>query len=129
LFDLITIYDDEESSEVSLVTPVQITEEKEPEKASTPGPDASIQNLSQSKHEVESVLDTDLLDLSGTPIVILRDDLGSGGQKEEIPQQEIGTSTTDFQVSIEPTPGSSVLVDTLPSDEKQRKVEPSGHME
>jgi hypothetical protein len=28
LFDLITIYDDEESSEVSLVTPVKITEEK-----------------------------------------------------------------------------------------------------
>jgi len=28
LFDLITIYDDEESSEVSLVTPVKITEDK-----------------------------------------------------------------------------------------------------
>ena len=28
LFDLITIYDDEESSEVSLVTPVKIIEEK-----------------------------------------------------------------------------------------------------
>jgi hypothetical protein len=61
LFDLITIYDDEESLEVSLVTPVQITEENEPEKASTPGPDASIQNLPQRNHEVESVLDTELL--------------------------------------------------------------------
>jgi hypothetical protein len=40
LYDLITIYDDEESSEVSLVTVVQITEEKEPEKSSTLGPDA-----------------------------------------------------------------------------------------
>jgi hypothetical protein len=29
---LINTYDDEESSEVSLVTPVQIIEEKEPEK-------------------------------------------------------------------------------------------------
>jgi hypothetical protein len=28
LFDLITIYDDEESSEVSLITPVPIIEEK-----------------------------------------------------------------------------------------------------
>jgi hypothetical protein len=44
LFDLITIYDDEESSEVSLVTLVKITEEKEPEKASTLGPDAPIQS-------------------------------------------------------------------------------------
>jgi hypothetical protein len=43
--DLITIYDYEESSEVSLVTLVQITEEKEPERASTPGPDASIKNI------------------------------------------------------------------------------------
>jgi hypothetical protein len=67
LFDLITIYDDEESSEVSLVTPVPITEEKEPEKASTPSLDAPIQNLPQSDHEVESVLDTELLDLSGNP--------------------------------------------------------------
>jgi hypothetical protein len=45
LFDLITIYDDEESLEVSLVTLVQITEEKENEKASTLGLDAPIKNL------------------------------------------------------------------------------------
>jgi hypothetical protein len=45
LFDLITIYDDEESSEVSLVNLMQITEEKEPERESTPGLDAPIQSL------------------------------------------------------------------------------------
>jgi hypothetical protein len=45
LHKLINIYDDEESSEVSLVTNVQITEEKEPEKASSPTPDAQIQGL------------------------------------------------------------------------------------
>ena len=45
LFDIITIYDEEESSEVSLVTLVLITEEKEPEKAYAPSPDAPIQNL------------------------------------------------------------------------------------
>jgi len=44
LFDLITIYDDEESSEVSLVTPPLITKEKEPEKKYAPSPDASDQN-------------------------------------------------------------------------------------
>jgi hypothetical protein len=58
-----------------------------------------------------------------------RDELGSGGQKEEIPQQEIDTSTTDYQVSTEPIPDSSILVDTSPADEKQMEVEPSGHME
>jgi hypothetical protein len=56
-------------------------------------------------------------------------DLGSGGQKEEIQQQEIDTPTVDYQVSTEPTPGSSVLVDTSLSDEKQMKADPSGHME
>jgi hypothetical protein len=45
LFKLITIYDEEESLEVSLVTPVHITEEREPERASTLGLDAPIQIL------------------------------------------------------------------------------------
>jgi hypothetical protein len=66
LFDLITIYDDEESLEVSLVTLIPITEEKEPEKTSSPSPDASVQNPLQGDHEAESVLDTEFLDLSGT---------------------------------------------------------------
>jgi hypothetical protein len=38
MFDLITIYNDEESSEVSLVSPVKITEETKPKKESTSGP-------------------------------------------------------------------------------------------
>jgi hypothetical protein len=46
MFDLITIYDDEESSKMSLVTPVKIIEETKLEKASTSGLDASIQNHS-----------------------------------------------------------------------------------
>jgi hypothetical protein len=52
LFDLITIYDDEEISEVSLVTPVQITEEKELERASNLGPNAPIESRLQSEREV-----------------------------------------------------------------------------
>ena len=66
LFDLITIYDDEESLEVSLVTPTSITEENEMEKKSAPIPDASYQNPPQGNHEVESVLDAEFLDLSRT---------------------------------------------------------------
>jgi hypothetical protein len=51
LFDLIMIYDDEESLEVSPVTLGSITEEKEPEKTY-----ASVQNLLHNDHEVKSVL-------------------------------------------------------------------------
>jgi hypothetical protein len=42
------------------VTPVHIEEEKEPEKTSSPVPDAQIQGLPQNEQEVESVLDTEL---------------------------------------------------------------------
>jgi hypothetical protein len=83
---LINIYDDEESLEVSLVTPVQITEEKEPEKASSPAPDAQIRSPSQNDQEVESVLDTELLDVPETQKDSLTDEPGSGKQKEEAPQ-------------------------------------------
>jgi hypothetical protein len=83
-FDIITIYDNEESSKVSLVTLIPITEEKEPEKISAPSPDASVQNPPQDDHEAKSILDTEILDLSGTPKEGLREDLGLGGQKEEV---------------------------------------------
>jgi hypothetical protein len=60
---------------------------------------------------------------------ISRDELVLGDQKEDFPLQEINISTVNFQVSIEPTPGSSVLADTLPDDEKQMEFEPSRYME
>ena len=44
LFYLITIYDDEESSKVSLLTPIPITREKEPGGKSYPSLDASVPN-------------------------------------------------------------------------------------
>jgi hypothetical protein len=83
LHDLIMIYDDEESSKVSLVSPIQITEEKEPKIVSSPTPDAQIQSLPWSDQEVQSVLDTDLLDALGTQVDSPKDDLGSGEQEEE----------------------------------------------
>jgi hypothetical protein len=58
-----------------------------------------------------------------------RDDMGLGGQKEEVPQQEIDTSTTNYQVSTRPILDSSILVDTPPTNEKQTEAGPSGHME
>jgi hypothetical protein len=83
LFDLITIYDDEESSEVLLVTLVPIIEEKEIEKASSLSPDYPIQNLLQSDHEVESVLEIEFLNLPGNPKDSSRDEIALSGQKEE----------------------------------------------
>jgi hypothetical protein len=58
-----------------------------------------------------------------------RDEPGSGEQKEEAPQQEISVSTTDYQVSTEPTPNTSISIDTQLPDEKQTEVGPSEHME
>jgi hypothetical protein len=78
LHDLITIYDDEESLEVSLVTLVHITKEKEPEKESSPNPNAQVQSLPQSDQEVKSFLDTQLVDAPETQVDIPKDELGSG---------------------------------------------------
>jgi hypothetical protein len=58
-----------------------------------------------------------------------KDELGSAKQGEEIPEQEIGISTTNYQVSIEPSPDSSILASNLPLDEQQLEAKLSGHME
>ena len=44
---------------------------------------------------------------------------GSGDQKEEAPQQEIGISMIDYQVNIEPTPDAPILTGNQPLNEKQ----------
>jgi hypothetical protein len=73
-------------------------------------------------------LDTEFLNLSETPKDNIREELGSGGQKAEVQQQEIDTSKSDHQVSTEPITDSSILVDTSQVDEKQMEVEPLEHM-
>jgi hypothetical protein len=129
IHDLITIYDDEESLEVSLVTLVQITEEKEPEKASSPVPNAQIQSLPQNDQEVKSVLEIEILNGTGTQVDSLKDEIGLGEQEEEVPQREINISTFDYQVSVELAPDASILVGTLPPNEQQTKAEPLKQME
>jgi hypothetical protein len=52
---------------VSLVTPVKITEEAEPKKASTLVLDASIQSHPQNEHEVKSALDIEPLYIPKNP--------------------------------------------------------------
>jgi hypothetical protein len=81
---LINIYDDEDSPEVSLVTPVHIIEEKGLEEASSPAPDTQI-SLPQNE-QVDSVLDTDQPDAPDIQADSLKDEPGLGEQKEEAPQ-------------------------------------------
>jgi len=66
LIDLITIYDDEESSKVSRITPVPITEEEEPKETSTPSSDALTPNPQEGNHETWKTLEIEFLDQLGT---------------------------------------------------------------
>ena len=74
-------------------------------------------------------METKLLDLLGIPMDKSRDELVSGGQKEEVLQQEIDTLTVDYPVSTEPIPDSSILDDASPTDTQKMEVEPLRHME
>jgi hypothetical protein len=117
LSELIKIYDYDESSEVSLVTPVHIEEEKEPEKTSSLVPDAQTQGLPLNKKEFESVLDTHLPNTPKTQVDDPTNEPGSGEQKEEAPCQEIRVSTAKDHVSIEPTRDASISIGTQLPDE------------
>jgi hypothetical protein len=57
------------------------------------------------------------------------DKLGSSEQQQEVPQQEINISTTNYQLSTEPAPDASISADTLRHDEQQLEAKPSEHME
>jgi hypothetical protein len=57
------------------------------------------------------------------------DEPGSSEQKEEAPQQEMDISMTDYQVSIEPTPNTSISIDNQPLDVKQIEAGHLEHME
>jgi hypothetical protein len=76
---------------------------------------------------VEISLEVEPLDILGTLMDNSRDEIGSGEQGEEITQQEIDISRVYYHVSIESTPGSSILASTLPPYEKQPDPEPFGH--
>jgi hypothetical protein len=67
------------------VTPVYITEEKELEKESSPSLDAQTQSLPQSDQEVESFLDTKLLDAPENLVDSPKDEIGSREQQEKVP--------------------------------------------
>jgi hypothetical protein len=86
---------------------VHIIEEKEPEKVSSPAPEAQI-SFPQNEQEVDSVLDTKLPNALETQEDNPKDEPRPREQKEEAPQQEINVSTTDNQVSNDPTLNASI---------------------
>jgi hypothetical protein len=86
LSEMIKIYDDDESPEASLVTPMCIEEEKELKKTSSLVPDSQIQGFPQREQEIESVLDTQLPNALETQADSPKDEPGSGERKEEAPQ-------------------------------------------
>jgi hypothetical protein len=129
LSKMIKKYDDDESPKVSLVAPVHIEEEKEPEKTYSPILDSQIQGFPHNEQEFESVLDTELPNVPWTQADSPRDEKGSGEQNEEAPQQEIDVSMTVDQVSIKLTPDASISICTQLLDELQTKYGPSEHGE
>jgi hypothetical protein len=86
LSELIKIYDDDESPEVSLMNPMHIKEEKGPEKTFSPVPNVQIQEVRWKEQEVKSVLDTKFPEASKTQENSLKDKQGSDEPKEKSPQ-------------------------------------------
>jgi hypothetical protein len=89
LCKLIKIYDDDESPEVSLGTPVHIEEEKGPEKTSSSIPDNQIQEVPQKEKESKSVLDTKLPDAPKTQVDNPKGKPGSDEMMEGAPQGKL----------------------------------------
>jgi hypothetical protein len=85
LIDLITIYDDEESSEISLITLVPITEEGEPGETSALTPKALTSIPQEGDDKAGSMIDTKFLYQSGIQPKMdgSKEELGSGEQEEE----------------------------------------------
>ena len=85
LIDLITIYDDEENSRVSLITPVPIAEEGEPGETCALTLEAMTSIPQEGDDQAGSMLDNEFLDQSGIQHKMdsSEEELGSGEQKEE----------------------------------------------
>jgi hypothetical protein len=85
LIDLITIYDDEESSGVSLITPVPIMEEGEPRRNICSNSEALTSIPQEGNDQAGSMLDTEFLDQLGIQHKMdnSKEELGSVEQEEE----------------------------------------------
>jgi hypothetical protein len=87
---------------------VCVQEEKGPEKTSSPAPEVQTQEIPQKEKEVESGLDTNMPNASKNREDNLNDKSEPGEPKEGFSQKDVGVSMDDAQVSIEPTPNTSI---------------------
>jgi hypothetical protein len=117
LREIIKIYDDDESSEVSLNNPVHVEEEKGPVKTYYPIFDVQTQEVPQKEKETESFPDTKFSDTLDTQADSPRDEPKSGEPEERTPQQEFNISMTDEQVSIASIPETSISISSQTCDE------------
>jgi hypothetical protein len=88
LVDLITIYGNEESSRVSLITLIPITEEGEPGQTSALTPEDLNSIPQEGDDQARSMMDTKFLDQSRIQHKMdnSKEKLGSGEQEEETKQ-------------------------------------------
>jgi hypothetical protein len=110
--DLITIYGDEKSSGVSLITPVPITDEGEPGETSSITLEALNSIPQEGDNKYGSILDIEFLDQSGIHPKkdSSKDKLGSSEQEEEMQRSKIDISLAIPQVNDDPFPLSPYKV-------------------
>jgi hypothetical protein len=119
LIDLITIYDDEESSKVLRITLVPITQEEVPGETSAPITDVLIPNPHEGDHKARSTLDIEFLDQLGThpQNASSKNVLGVGEQEDEMEKPEINTSMAKLPANFDPSPTSLVRTKNLSVNE------------
>lgn len=126
--DLVTIYDNEEESEASHITPVPITQEKEPGETYVPVSSDVTPNPKEGDLVARSTLDTVLLDQLGTQPQneSSKNDLDVGEQ-EGMGQPKISISTTEPLANVDPSPTSPSRTKTPSADEDQQEAKSPEH--
>jgi hypothetical protein len=112
LSTLIHIYSDKESLKPAHDTPVQVQEEKGPEKTTSPEPKVQDKKVLQNEIGSEGGLDTREFDRQEA----------EAGPSGETPQKKIGSSTADKQVSNEFVPNASITPNIQVPYERQVEV-------
>jgi hypothetical protein len=126
LVDLITIYDDDEGSEVSHISLVVITQEESPGEVSTLAPDEIVPESREGGQDARITIDVEFLSsLETQPTgetqshgASSKDDMDMGEQGGTMKLPEIGTPPAEPSIGTElpPTPSSGVKTQLIIED-------------